>query len=114
MSLPVPYVPERGHLVWIDFDPPIGHEQAGHRPALVLSNAGYNSATGLAIVCPVTSQKKSYPFEVQLPPGLVVVGVVLCDHIKNVDWQARGVTYAGDAPTAVITAVLSNVLRAVS
>lgn len=73
------YVPERGDVVWLTFDPQAGHEQAGRRPAVVISPGGYNRRVGLAIFCPVTSQTKGYPFEVQLPPGLEVEGVVLSD-----------------------------------
>jgi mRNA interferase MazF len=83
------YVPERGDLVWLEFDPQAGHEQAGRRPALVLSRSSYNAATGLALCCPVTSHAKGYPFEVALPDGCPVHGVVLADHLKNLDWRAR-------------------------
>ncbi len=83
------YIPERGDLVWLSFDPQAGHEQAGRRPALVLSPAAYNGKTGLALVVPVTSRAKGYPFEVALPDGLPVSGVILADHVRNVDWQAR-------------------------
>lgn len=89
------YIPERGDLVWLSFDPQAGHEQAGRRPALVLSPAAYNGKTGLALVVPVTSRAKGYPFEVALPEGLPVSGVVLADHVRNVDWQARRAEYLG-------------------
>ena len=81
--------PGRGDLIWVNFTPQAGHEQAGRRPALVLSPAAYNRKTGLAIACPVTSHAKGYPFEVVLPDGLPVSGVVLADHVRNIDWQAR-------------------------
>jgi mRNA interferase MazF len=83
------YTPDRGDAVWITLDPQAGHEQAGRRPALVLSPAAYNARTGLAILCPITNQVKGYPFEVALPRGLAVRGVVLSDQIKNLDWRAR-------------------------
>jgi mRNA interferase MazF len=83
------YVPERGDAVWITLDPQAGHEQAGRRPALVLSPARYNSRVGLALLCPITGQVKGYPFEVTLPDGLAVTGVVLADQVKSLDWQAR-------------------------
>src|SRR5436189_3123370 len=83
------YVPARGDAVWITLDPQAGHEQAGRRPALVLSPAAYNGRVGLALFCPITSQSKGYPFEVPLPDGLAVSGVVLSDQIKNLDWRAR-------------------------
>jgi mRNA interferase MazF len=79
------YVPERGDAVWIDLDPRVGYEQAGRRPALVLSPAGYNGRVGLALLCPITGQAKGYPFEVPIPDGLSVSGVVLADHVKSVD-----------------------------
>ena len=83
------YLPSRGDLVWLTFDPPSGHEQHGRRPALVLSPAAYNRRVGLALVCPVTSRTKGYPFEVTLPPDIPVTGVVLADHVRSVDWRLR-------------------------
>ncbi|MBM3598062.1 MAG: endoribonuclease MazF [Alphaproteobacteria bacterium] len=83
------YLPDGGDLIWLSFDPQAGHEQAGRRPALVVSPAAYNGPSGLAFVCPITSQKKGYPFEVDLPPGLPISGVVLADHMRSADWRAR-------------------------
>jgi mRNA interferase MazF len=83
------FVPGRGDIVWLSFDPPAGHEQRGRRPALVLSPAAYNRKVGLALVCPVTSREKGYPFEVALPRGLPVDGVILADHVRSVDWRTR-------------------------
>lgn len=83
------YVPDRGDLVWLDFDPQAGHEQAGHRPGLVLSPALYNGRAGLALICPITSRRRGYPFEVPLPPGGPVDGVVLSDHVRSADWRSR-------------------------
>jgi mRNA interferase MazF len=83
------YVPERGDVVWLQFDPQAGHEQAGKRPALVLSPSAYNDRVGLALLCPITSQRKGYPFEVALPSGMKVEGVVLVDQIKSLDWRVR-------------------------
>ena len=83
------YVPRRGDAVSLNFNPQSGHEQAGRRPALVLSPEEYNRKTGLAIFCPITSQVKGYPFEVKLPAGLPVTGVVLADQVKSLDWQVR-------------------------
>jgi mRNA interferase MazF len=80
------YVPERGDLLWLTFDPQAGHEQAGRRPALVLSPAAYNRRAKLALVCPITSRAKGYPFEVALPAALPLSGVVLADHLKSADW----------------------------
>jgi mRNA interferase MazF len=99
------YVPDTGHLIKIDFDPQAGREQAGWRPALVLSPAAYNRPTGLAIVAPVTNQRKGYPFEVALPEGLNVTGVILSDAIKNVDWNARNARFVQAAPHAVLERV---------
>jgi mRNA interferase MazF len=83
------YVPERGDAVWIGLDPRSGREQAGRRPALVLSPAAYNRKVGLALLCPITSQVKGFPFEVPLPAGLAVTGVILSDQVKSLDWRAR-------------------------
>ena len=88
--------PDRGDLVWLNFTPQAGHEQAGHRPAVVLSPRAYNARSGLAVVVPITSRPKGRPFEVRLPPGLPVRGVVLADHLRTVDWSARGVERIGD------------------
>ncbi len=102
------YVPERGDLVWLTFDPQAGHEQAGRRPALVLSPALYNRRASLALVCPITNQAKGYPFEVALPPGLPVSGVVLADHLKSADWAARRAKFAAKAPAVVIADVTAK------
>ena len=83
------YMPRRGDVVWISLSPQAGHEQAGRRPALVVSPASYNSMVGLAILCPITSQVKGYPFEVTVPDGLEVAGVVLSDQAKSLDWRVR-------------------------
>ncbi len=102
------YVPDRGHLVWVSFRPQAGREQAGRRPAVVLSPAAYNGRVGLAIVCPITSQIKGYPFEVALPVGLPISGVVLADHIKSVDWEARRAEPAGEAPEEVLQEIAAK------
>jgi mRNA interferase MazF len=83
------YIPDTGDLVWITFNPQAGHEQAGRRPALVLSPAAYNSKVSLAILCPITSHIKGYPFEVLIPNGLEISGAILSDQVKNLDWKAR-------------------------
>jgi mRNA interferase MazF len=105
-------VPDAGDLVWLTFDPQAGREQRGRRPALILSPRVYNAKTRLAIACPITSQVKGYPFEVPLPPAGAIVGVVLADHVKNLDWQARHVVFEAKAPTDVLTDVRER-LRAV-
>ncbi|MGD1101707.1 MAG: endoribonuclease MazF [Terriglobia bacterium] len=102
------YVPDAGDLIWLSFDPQRGREQSGHRPALVLSPATYNAKTSLALVCPVTSHIKGYPFEVPLPPGLVVTGVVLADHLKSLDWKERRAQLAGRVPAEVLSEVLAR------
>jgi mRNA interferase MazF len=104
-----PYVPDTGHLIRIDFNPQTGHEQAGWRPAMVLSPAEYNRKTGLAIVAPVTTQQKGYPFEVPLPSGMKVTGVVLADALKNLDWRARNARYLDTAPPDVLEAVRERI-----
>jgi mRNA interferase MazF len=102
------YVPSRGDVIRIALNPQAGHEQAGRRPAVVLSPASYNDKVGLAILCPVTSQIKSYPFEVPLPKGLPVSGAVLSDQMKSLDWRARGARFIAALPAATITEVLSK------
>jgi mRNA interferase MazF len=102
------YVPDTGDLVWLDFNPPRGREQSGRRPALVLSPAAYNEKTSLALVCPVTSRTKGYPFEVTLPPGLEVAGVVLADHVKSLDWKEHRAELAGRVPAEVLSEVLAR------
>lgn len=86
---PGSYVPRRGDAVWLIFDPTAGHEQAGRRPAVVISPVEYNQKVGLALFCPITSRVKGYPFEVVLPDGLPISGAVLTDQIKSLDWKAR-------------------------
>ena len=101
--------PERGDVVWIDFDPQSGREQAGRRPALVLSPARYNRAVGLLIACPVTKQAKGYPFESSLPANLAVHGVVLADHIQSLDWRIRRVAFLCKAPSELVEDVAAKV-----
>ena len=95
------YVPRRGDAIWLNFNPQSGHEQAGRRPALVLSPENYNLKTGLAVLCPITSQIKGYPFEVELPSGLPVKGAILADQVKSLDWRAREAALIKKLPTAV-------------
>ena len=102
------YVPERGDVVWITLNPQAGHEQAGRRPAVVLSPAAYNGKVGLAILCPITRQVKGYPFEVQIPRGLAVGGVILTDQVKSLDWRAREAELAGRLPAATVAEVLQK------
>jgi mRNA interferase MazF len=104
------YVPERGHVVWLDFDPQAGHEQAGRRPALVLSPRKYNRPSGLALLCPITSRVKNYPYEVDVPDGLPVHGVVLADQIKNLAWRERRAAYLCELPLDVLEDVFEKLL----
>lgn len=103
------YVPRRGDVVWLSFQPQAGHEQRGRRPALVLSPAAYNGKVGLALFCPITSQVKGYPFEVAVPAGLEVSGVVLSDQVKSLDWRARHAEFVGRLPEKQVLEVLEKV-----
>lgn len=104
------YVPRRGDVVWLSFDPQAGHEQAGRRPAFVLSPGSYNRKTGLFLACPITSKVKGYPFEVALPDGLAVSGVILADQIKSLDWNVRKAEFAASTSDDVVEDVLALVL----
>jgi mRNA interferase MazF len=86
------YIPDRGDIAWLDFNPQLGHEQRGRRPALVLSHKAYNEKTGLALFCPVTSKEKGYPFEVSFN-GKKVRGAILSDQVKNLDWTRRNIEH---------------------
>ncbi len=104
------YVPQRGDVIWITLNPQAGHEQAGRRPALVLSPAAYNGKVGLAILCPLTNQIKGYPFEVLVPPGISVTGAILADQVKNLDWRARKAELICSLPPRTVAEVLQKVL----
>lgn len=98
-------VPDRGDIVSLQFDPQRGKEQAGRRPALVLTPRSYNAKVGLAILCPITSHAKGYPFEVPLPKTMKTKGVILADHVKSLDWQARGARITEKVPPSVLVEV---------
>lgn len=98
--------PERGDLVFVRFSPQSGHEQAGTRPGIVLSPQAFNEVTGFAVVCPITRQRKGYPFELPLPVGLAVQGVILTDQVKSLDWRARRFQTIDKAPDEVVAACL--------
>jgi mRNA interferase MazF len=102
-------VPDSGELIWLTFDPQAAHEQAGRRPALVLSPKLYNHKAGLALCCPVTNEAKGYAFEVALPEGCGVAGVVLADHLKSVEWKVREARRIGRAPEAIMLEVLARI-----
>lgn len=106
--------PSRGDLIWLTFEPQAGHEQAGRRPALVLSPAAYNAKTGLALCCPITSRVKGYPFEVALPDGLPIAGVVLADQVRNLDWKARRFEVVAGAPPDVVAETLAKLATLLS
>ena len=95
-------VPERGSLVWVEYSPQAGSEQAGRRPGIVLTTAEYHRHSRLAIVCPITSRERGWPMEVKLPEGLAVSGVVLVDHLRSIDREARKLKIIGDAPASVL------------
>jgi len=103
------YQPDRGDLVWLDFTPNAGTEQGGRRPALVLSPRDFNIATGLMMACPITNQVKGSPFEVVLPRGVGVSGVVLSDHIRSVDWLARNAEFQSKATEDLMCEVLGRI-----
>ena len=102
------YVPRRGDVVWITLNPQAGHEQAGRRPAVVLSPAVYNGKVGLAILCPITNQIKGYPFEVLIPPGMAVSGAILADQVKSLDWRARNAEWICTLPGEMVNEVLQK------
>lgn len=103
------YCPDADDVVWIDFNPQAGREQANRRPALVLSGRAYNKASGLCVLCPVTNQDKGYPFEVALPAGAPASGVVLSDQVKSLAWDARKAAYIGKAPAQVCLEVRGKI-----
>ena len=107
------YVPARGDLIWLQFNPHVGHEQAGHRPAVVISPSSYNRRVGLALCCPVTSQVKGYPFEVLLPPGRGVEGAILSDQIKSLDWRVRKARRIGNLSADVLQETVGKILALV-
>lgn len=108
MVTPV-YIPDRGDIVFLNFDPTRGHEQRGHRPALVLSPISYNRKTSLALFMPITNKQKGYPFEVVLPAELKTQGVVLADQLKCLDWKDRGIEFVEVAPEGLIEAVQAKI-----
>lgn len=100
------YVPRRGDAMWVDLDPRVGHEQSGHRPALVLTPARFNRRMKLAICCPITSRAQRTEFEVTLPDGIGVTGVVLAYQVRAVDWRARGTRFLARVPDDIVDNVL--------
>ena len=108
------YIPQRGDVIWITLNPQTGHEQAGRRPALVLSPATYNGKVGLAILCPLTNQIKGYPFEVLIPPNLSIQGAIMADQVKNLDWRARSAELICRLPRRIVAEVLQKLAALLS
>ena len=102
------YIPNRGDIIWLDFNPRIGREQAGHRPAIVISPKQFNSLSSLAFVCPITSKVKGFSFEVLLTKELQTKGVVLIHHLRSVDWKTRGIKFIEQAPISVIKEICAK------
>jgi mRNA interferase MazF len=109
-----PYVPQRGDVIWITLNPQAGHEQAGRRPALVLSPVTYNGKVGLAILCPLTNQIKGYPFEVPVPAGLSITGAILTDQVKSLDWRTRSAEFICNLPRGTVAEVLQKLAALLS
>ena len=102
------YVPKRGDVVWMTMNPQAEHEQAGRRPAVILSPAAYNVKVGLVLAAPVTSRVKGYPFETLVPSGLPVTGAILSDQVKSLDWRVRKAELFCELPTSVVNEVLQK------
>jgi mRNA interferase MazF len=103
------YVPDRGDVVWLSFDPQVGREQAGRRPALVLSPKAYNGKVGLILCCPITNRAKGYPFEVPIPDEAEVTGVILSDHVRSLDWRGREARQITRLPAQTLNEVLARI-----
>ena len=104
------YVPDRGDLIWLEFDPQAGREQAGRRPALVLSPRAYNERSSLALVCPITSKTKGYPFEVVVEGTQKITGAILCVHLKSADWRRRKAVFVERLEPNLIADVVAKIL----
>lgn len=103
------YVPARGDVVWASINPTVGHEQSGRRPALVLSSQSYNRRVGLSLICPITRQSKGYPFEVNIPIGHNVVGVVLADQVRSIAWRERKAEYICSLPNETVSETIGMI-----
>jgi len=103
------YVPARGDVIWLQFNPQVGSEQAGHRPALVISPKSYNGKVGLAVLCPLTTHVKGYPFEVVLPQGGKAQGAILADQVKSLDWRVRQAEKFDEVSDEVLAEVLAKI-----
>lgn len=114
MVNPRDYIPQCGDAVRISLNPQAGHEQAGRRPAVILSPRSYNGKTGLAILCPVTSHVKGYPFEVVLPAGLPVTGAILSDQVKSLDWRVRDAELICTLPDEIVSEIMQKLVTLLS
>jgi mRNA interferase MazF len=103
-----PFLPQQGDLIWVTLDPTLGHEQGGRRPAIVLSAGDYNKRAKMAIVCPITNRQKNYPFEVALPDGLTIAGVILADHVRAIDLLHRRIDFVCAAPFETLCEVFDR------
>ena len=103
------YVPSRGDIVWLEFNPQAGSEQAGRRPALVISPKAYNQKVGLSLFCPITSKVKGYPFEVPITDNPKISGVILCDQIKSLDWHNRKAKFICKLPEDILQDALAKI-----
>lgn len=112
-ATPTTYVPDRGDIVWLEFNPQAGHGQAGRRPAFVVSPRAYNQKVGLALFCPVTSRIKGYPFEVALPDTSKVRGAILSDQLKSLDWRARKAEHLDRIPDDLVLEITARILALV-
>ena len=108
------YYPDRGDAIWLEFNPQTGREQAGHRPAIIISPKSYNKKVGLAIVCPITSKVKGYPFEVGIPSGHPVDGVILADQVKSFDWRGRNAKFICKIPEQTVSEVVKKMLTLIA
>jgi mRNA interferase MazF len=101
------YIPDRGDIIWLEFGPQIGHEQKGRRPGIVLSKKEYNQKSNLAIICPITSKIKDYPFEVRI--NSIIQGVILSDQIRSIDWKSRNIAFIEKIPEGILKEILENI-----
>ena len=112
--MPNSYIPNRGDIVYLDFNPTKGREQRGYRPALIISPAAYSEKSSLALFCPITSQQKGYPFEVLLPENLQTHGVILVDQIRSLDWRVRQIKFLETVSLEVIAEVQAKIVPLIS
>jgi mRNA interferase MazF len=103
------YLPSRGHFIWISFDPQAGHEQMGDRPALVVSHDGFNRRMGFAFVCPISNTKRQNPFYICIPEGEAVMGVVMADQMRSLDFKARNASFISECPELLLQDVLRRI-----